>query len=106
VHHLCDRVAIMYLGRIVETGRTAAVYAAPKHPYTQALLDSVPKLELADDSLVIFRPIQGELPSPLAPPPGCHFHLRCPKVESRCRTERPALAYVGVGRQAACHFPL
>jgi len=106
VHHLCDRVAIMYLGRIVETGRTAAVYAAPRHPYTRALLDSVPKLELADDSLVTFRPIQGELPSPLAPPPGCHFHLRCPKAEKRCRGERPAMANVGRDREAACHFPL
>ena len=106
VHHLCDRVAIMYLGRIVETGLTGEVYAAPKHPYTRALLDSVPKLELADDGLVTFRPIQGELPSPLAPPPGCHFHLRCPKAKPRCSSERPAIAAMAGGREAACHFPL
>ncbi len=106
VHHLCDRVAIMYLGRIVETGRTGEVYAAPKHPYTRALLDSVPKLELADGGLVTFRPIQGELPSPLAPPAGCHFHLRCPKAEVRCRSERPAVAPIAGGGEVACHFPL
>ncbi len=106
VRHICDRVAIMYLGRIVETGNTAEVYAAPKHPYTRALLDSVPKLELADDSLVTFRPIQGELPSPLSPPPGCHFHLRCPKAEGRCGTDVPKLVACGDSGQAACHFPL
>jgi oligopeptide/dipeptide ABC transporter ATP-binding protein len=106
VHHICDRVAIMYLGRIVETGRTSDVYAAPKHPYTRALLDSVPKLVLASDSLVTFKPIQGELPSPLSPPSGCHFHLRCPKVQARCRTERPRLSATGTDRQAACHFPI
>ena len=78
VRHVSDRVAIMYLGRIVEIGPSAAVYAAPRHPYTRALLDSVPKLSLDDDAPAAFHPIAGELPSPLAPPPGCHFHLRCP----------------------------
>ncbi len=106
VRHISDRVAIMYLGRIVETGPTAEVYAAPKHHYTRALLDSVPKLELSDDSLVTFRPIKGELPSPLSPPPGCHFHLRCPKAEPRCRLEIPKLALAAAGRHAACHFPI
>ncbi len=106
VRHISDRVAIMYLGRIVETGKTQEVYAAPRHPYTRALLDSVPKLELADDSLVTFRPIQGELPSPLSPPLGCHFHLRCPKAAPRCKIEPPRLVAVDTGRDAACHFPL
>ena len=106
VRHISDRVAIMYLGRIVETGPTGDVYARPKHPYTSALLDSVPKLELADDSLVTFRPIQGELPSPLSPPPGCHFHLRCPKAKPRCLIEIPKLEQVANGRDVACHFPL
>ncbi|WP_035714056.1 ABC transporter ATP-binding protein [Azorhizobium doebereinerae] len=104
VRHLCDRVAIMYLGRIVEEGPAADVYADPRHPYTQALLDSVPKLVLEDGAQVHFKPIRGELPSPLAPPPGCHFHGRCPIAEDRCRVERPALRPVAPGRAAACHF--
>ena len=106
VRHISDRVAIMYLGRIVETGPIRAVYDAPKHPYTRALLDSVPKLELADDALVSFRPIQGELPSPLSPPPGCHFHLRCPGAQPVCRTDAPALSADDATPSAACHFPL
>jgi oligopeptide/dipeptide ABC transporter ATP-binding protein len=106
VRHLCDRVAIMYLGRIVEIGETAAIYAAPRHPYTRALLDSVPKLVLADDGLIDFNPIQGELPSPLSPPPGCHFHLRCPKAADQCQTVAPPLMTVAGGRSVACHFPL
>jgi oligopeptide/dipeptide ABC transporter ATP-binding protein len=106
VRHICDRVAIMYLGRIVETGPTHAVYDAPRHPYTRALLDSVPKLELADDALVSFRPIQGELPSPLSPSPGCHFHQRCPGVQPVCRTDVPRHSAENATRSAACHFPL
>ncbi|OYX83872.1 MAG: hypothetical protein B7Y75_04985 [Azorhizobium sp. 35-67-5] len=94
----------MYLGRIVEEGPTAQVYGDPRHPYTQGLLDSVPKLVLADGETARFKPIAGELPSPLAPPSGCHFHGRCPLVQDRCRTERPALRAVGPGRTAACHF--
>ncbi|WP_460451014.1 ABC transporter ATP-binding protein [Alsobacter sp. SYSU BS001988] len=104
VRHLCDRVAIMYLGRIVEEGPTRQVYEDPRHPYTQALLDSVPKLVLEEGAEVRFKPIQGELPSPLAPPPGCHFHLRCPYAVERCAVERPALRPVAPGRAAACHF--
>jgi peptide/nickel transport system ATP-binding protein len=106
VRHISDRVAIMYLGRIVETGPTAEVYARPRHPYTEALLDSVPKLVLDDDSLVVFKPITGELPSPLAPPPGCHFHLRCPRAGARCRSVVPPLEAAGAGRTIACHFPI
>jgi peptide/nickel transport system ATP-binding protein len=106
VRHVSDRVAIMYLGRIVEEGRTEAVYAAPRHPYTRALLESVPKLVTDAEELVTFRPIMGELPSPLSPPPGCHFHLRCPFAKDRCRSEAPRLVQGADGRQAACHFPL
>ena len=102
VRHLCDRVAVMYLGRIVEVGPTAAVYADPKHPYTRALIEAVPRLEAGR---AVFKPIAGEIPSPLAPPPGCAFHPRCPiaQVPDPCRSERPALRDLG-GRRAACHF--
>ena len=105
VRHITDRVAIMYLGRIVETGRTSEVYAAPKHPYTCALLDSVPKLVLDEDGVVDFKPIRGEVPSPYAPPPGCHFHLRCPDAQERCRLDIPRLLDAGGGGKVACHFP-
>ena len=104
VRHISDRVAIMYLGRIVEVGDARRLYDSPLHPYTRALLDSVPKLVLADDEIVSFKPIQGELPSPLSPPPGCHFHLRCPVAVERCRGEVPALREIGAARFAACHL--
>jgi peptide/nickel transport system ATP-binding protein len=106
VRHISDRVAIMYLGRIVEVGRTEQIFDRPAHHYTRALLDSVPKLVTDGDDLVTFSPIQGELPSPLSPPPGCHFHLRCPAAEERCRNEVPALRRMVGGQQAACHHPL
>jgi len=106
VRHICDRVAIMYLGRIVEIGRTDDIYERPAHHYTRALLDSVPKLVTEGDGFVTFRPIQGELPSPLSPPPGCHFHLRCPAASERCRTEPPSLRGIGPEQRAACHHPL
>ncbi len=101
VRHVSDRIAIMYLGRIVETGDTQAIFAAPRHPYTRALLDSMPKLRLDADAAVDFRPIRGELPSPLDPPAGCHFHLRCPHAQDTCATERPELRVLG-DRQVAC----
>ena len=105
VRHVCDRVAIMYLGRIVEIGSAAEIYESPRHPYTRALMDSVPKLVLDSSELVSFRPVQGELPSPLAPPPGCHFHLRCAFAGERCAQEVPALDATR-SRAVACHFPL
>jgi peptide/nickel transport system ATP-binding protein len=103
VRHLSDRVAIMYLGRIVELAPAAQLYEDPRHPYTRALLDSIPKLVLEDDAVVTFRPIAGELPSPLDPPPGCAFHLRCPVAEPRCRSQIPALRPLAPDRSAACH---
>lgn len=102
VRHLCDRVAIMYLGRIVEIGQASAVYDSPRHPYTQALLASVPELRLEEAEPARFKPIQGELPSPMNPPPGCHFHLRCPHVQPRCREEAPPLKPIDGNRSAAC----
>jgi peptide/nickel transport system ATP-binding protein len=103
VRHVSDRVAVMYLGRIVEMGEAARVYAAPRHPYTQGLLDSVPKLMLDSNAALEFRPIMGELPSPLSPPPGCAFHPRCPKATEVCRVERPRLTPREDGTLVACH---
>jgi oligopeptide/dipeptide ABC transporter ATP-binding protein len=100
VRHLCERVAVMYLGRIVELGPTSEVYAAPKHPYTKALIEAVPKLA---GGAAIFRPIAGEIPSPLDPPRACAFHPRCPLAIERCRIERPLLREVEPGRRSACH---
>jgi peptide/nickel transport system ATP-binding protein len=104
VRHLSDRVAIMYLGRIVELGDAKRTYNTPLHPYTTALLHSVPKLVLEDEAVVTFRPIRGEPPSPLSPPSGCHFHQRCPIAQARCRSEVPALKPLGSRRAAACHL--
>jgi len=106
VRHISDRVAIMYLGRIVEIGEAQQVYRSPAHPYTRALLDSVPQLVLSDDTIVHFNPIRGELPSPLSPPAGCHFHPRCPRAEPRCRVEKPQLRDIAPARCVACHFPI
>jgi peptide/nickel transport system ATP-binding protein len=105
VRHLSDRLAVMYLGRIVELGSVAQVTAAPQHPYTQALLTSVPRLTLDEGVITTFRPIAGELPSPVAPPAGCHFHPRCLRAVDRCRSEVPVLRDLGHTHRAACHLP-
>ncbi len=99
VEHIADRVAIMYLGRIVETAATEALFAAPRHPYTRALLAEAPRL---DQRRRAFAPIRGEIPSPLDPPPGCHFHPRCPFADAACSASRPPLETEG-GRDVACH---
>ena len=101
IEHVSDRVLVMYLGRIVESATTEELFRAPNHPYTQALLAAVPRM---DRRGVGFVPVQGEIPSPLSPPPGCHFHPRCPHATPRCRVERPALKAVAPGRLAACHL--
>jgi peptide/nickel transport system ATP-binding protein len=101
VEHLSDRVVIMYLGRVVESAPSEALFAAPNHPYTQALLDEVPRL---DSRHRAFVPVKGEIPSPLDPPPGCHFHPRCPHAMARCRAEAPMLREIAPGRLAACHL--
>jgi peptide/nickel transport system ATP-binding protein len=103
ISHVSDRVAVMYLGRIVEIGETRAIYDRPRHPYTKALQASIPKLVLDSDELVAFEPIEGEIPSPLAPPPGCHFAPRCPLAAERCSIERPALRTISAN-SVACHF--
>ncbi|MCT9073814.1 ATP-binding cassette domain-containing protein [Cupriavidus gilardii] len=101
VKHISDRVVIMYLGRVVESAPTEQVFAAPNHPYTQALLAEAPKLEVGKKTYVA---IQGEIPSPLHPPSGCHFHPRCPHAMPRCRQEAPALKEIAPGRMSACHL--
>jgi peptide/nickel transport system ATP-binding protein len=101
IRHVSDRVVVMYLGRIVESGPTREVYDTPNHPYTEALIAEVPKVEARRRHYV---PIRGEIPSPLAPPGGCHFHPRCPKASDRCRNEAPALREIAPGRHSACHL--
>jgi peptide/nickel transport system ATP-binding protein len=91
----------MYLGRVVETAPTEALYDAPNHPYTQALLAEVPRIDARHRR---FAAIRGEIPSPLAPPPGCHFHPRCPHALPRCKIERPVLREIAPGRWSACHL--
>jgi peptide/nickel transport system ATP-binding protein len=93
----------MYLGRIVELSEAAQLYSAPQHPYTQALLDGVPKLSFHGNIGVTFKPIRGELPSPLSPPAGCAFHPRCLMATDLCRTVRPTLDLVDGESAVACH---
>jgi peptide/nickel transport system ATP-binding protein len=101
VRYLSDRVVVMYLGRIVESGPTAEVYARPNHPYTRALIAELPRLDARRRDYV---PIRGEIPSPLYPPPGCHFHPRCPFAFERCSHEAPALREVAPAQFSACHL--
>lgn len=101
VRHLCDRVAILYLGRVVELADVDSLFGAPAHPYTQALLADAPSLKVEKKCFVA---LHGELPSPLAPPSGCHFHPRCPHAFDRCREARPLLRDIAPGHQAACHL--
>lgn len=99
VQHVSDRVVIMYLGRVVESGPTPELFAAPNHPYTQALLAEVGRVEARKRAFV---PVKGEIPSPLDPPPGCHFHPRCPHAMPRCRESAPPLVEIAPGRRSAC----
>ncbi|MBM9594720.1 ABC transporter ATP-binding protein [Roseitranquillus sediminis] len=101
VNHLADRVAIMYLGRIVEQGPKTELFARPNHPYTQALLAEIPRISVRHKS---FHAIKGELPSPLAPPSGCHFHPRCPHAMDICARVAPKLQEVAPGQISACHL--
>jgi len=101
VKHISDRVMVMYLGRLVEEGGTRELFGDPNHPYTKALLKEVPRLE---DRKAVYNPVQGEIPSPLDPPPGCHFHPRCPFAMPICREAAPKLEEIGSGRRSACHL--
>ncbi|MEV0477805.1 oligopeptide/dipeptide ABC transporter ATP-binding protein [Streptomyces prunicolor] len=109
VRHVSDRIAVMYLGEIVELGETEALYKEPAHPYTQALLSAVPDIddgtvtdEVARERIVL----TGEVPNPVDKPTGCPFRTRCPYARERCAVERPRLTVTASGRHTACHFPL
>jgi oligopeptide/dipeptide ABC transporter ATP-binding protein len=108
VHHVSDRIAVMYLGVIVEAAPADELYAAPIHPYTEALLSAIPDIDTGDEEM---RPrerivLEGEVPSPISPPSGCRFHPRCRYADEICRIEPPPLVDHGNGRLAACHHPL
>jgi oligopeptide/dipeptide ABC transporter ATP-binding protein len=104
VRHLADRVAVMYLGKIVETGAADPLFGQPRHPYTKALFSSVSRLDRAArrgrDRIVLV----GDPPSPASPPPGCRFSTRCPYAEAQCRVEEPELRTVDGEHQVACHL--
>jgi oligopeptide/dipeptide ABC transporter ATP-binding protein len=102
VAHICDHVAVMYLGRLVETAPTRKLFANPRHPYTSALLSAIPSLDPDDRGRG--QKLEGEIPSPTNPPPGCTFHTRCRFARDRCRAEVPQLRDLGDGAWASCHF--
>ncbi len=101
IRHVCDRIAVMYLGKLCEIGPRDEVYAHPRHPYTSALLASIPSADTAQQSPAI----AGELPSPLHPPSGCRFHTRCPKADEICRAVEPQLTPGDGAHRVACHHP-
>ena len=103
IRHMSDQVAVMYLGRIVESGPTETVYTTPRHPYTRALLASIPTMGGKPNGHR--STVLGEMPSPTAPPPGCRFHTRCPHAQAKCKTDTPALNNTSAeNHQVACHF--
>ncbi|WP_329125213.1 ABC transporter ATP-binding protein [Streptomyces sp. NBC_01465] len=104
VEFLADRIAVMYLGQIVEQAPTAELFADPKHPYTQALLSAAPVPDPVTQRTRERIVLHGDLPSPLDPPAGCRFHTRCPLAVDRCRTEVPELRTLDGGRQVSCHL--
>ena len=102
VEHIAHRVAVMYLGRIVELADKRTLFSKPQHPYTEALLSAVPVPDPTAQSRRII--LQGDVPSPIKPPSGCHFHGRCRYAEPRCRVEVPAMRQVAAGHTVACHL--
>ncbi len=102
VSYIADRISVMYLGNIVEQAATEAIFSSPRHPYTEALLSAVPRIDPDQPKRRVI--LTGDVPNPANPPSGCRFHPRCRYAQEICRTERPALRDVGPGHQAACHF--
>jgi peptide/nickel transport system ATP-binding protein len=102
IYQISDRVGVMYLGRLVEVATAEQLFAAPRHPYTRLLLETIPRLDPPDGSAGEREPVAGEVPNPIDPPPGCAFHPRCPYANDRCRRERPSLLEAG-GALVACH---
>ena len=101
VRHMSDRIAVMYLGRIVEEGDTEELFARPRHPYTQLLLQTIPNIDAPRRDRELAT---GEVPSPLKPPSGCTFHPRCPLATARCSAEVPAVRALANGTRVACHL--
>ncbi len=101
VHHISDRIGVMYLGKLVEVGESDGIFYNPRHPYTQALLGAIPLPQVDDQELVV---LQGTVPSPVNPPSGCRFHTRCPLAQDICRREAPPLREIRPGHWVACHF--
>jgi oligopeptide/dipeptide ABC transporter ATP-binding protein len=106
VKYLADRIGVMYLGKLVELGSGEDIYRRPAHPYTDALIKTIPVPDPAAERAKVEIGIRGELPSPLHPPSGCRFRTRCPRAAARCAEEEPLLRPFGPGHHAACHFPL
>lgn len=104
VRHISDRVGVMYLGKLVEVAGTEALFAAPMHPYTAALLSAIPRPNPHNKQERII--LEGDVPSPANPPSGCRFHPRCPAARDKCRREEPLLLPISMDRQVACHYPL
>ncbi len=102
IRHMADRVAVMYLGKIVEVGRADRLFAKPAHPYSEALLAAIPVPVTGRKPVKVA--LEGDPPNPIAPPSGCRFHTRCPYAQPRCASEEPSLRDVGGGHMAACHF--
>jgi peptide/nickel transport system ATP-binding protein len=106
VRQVSTRIAVMYLGSIVEIGKAEQIFATPAHPYTEALISAVPKPVYADGGARARIVLTGDVPSPINPPSGCRFHPRCPVVQDICRVERPKLGALTGSRSVACHFPI
>jgi oligopeptide/dipeptide ABC transporter ATP-binding protein len=102
VHHISDRIGVMYLGKLVEIARADTLFTDPQHPYTQALLGAIPLPEVDDSRELVI--LEGAVPSPADPPAGCRFHTRCPIAQEICKETEPVLRMVGAGRWAACHL--
>jgi peptide/nickel transport system ATP-binding protein len=106
VKNVSDRVAVMYLGKLCEVAPPDLLYERAAHPYTDALLKAIPVPDPEVRPEGVAEKLQGDLPSPVAPPSGCHFRTRCPKAQERCAEEEPIIREVGQGQYVACHFPL